>query len=164
MRTIIDQTLTQKAQDLLTELKSEGVVANRLMAIIASFNHPIKTVADIFDVDSTTITRLANKLKRSSIKGLINAPKHLDGIIVKNEHRQQVRRWMKSNPNITIVRVKIKLEEQFGIKISIATAHNIMRAVGFSHITARSVHYKQDKENLEEFKKNSNQNKRKKSQ
>lgn len=164
MRTIIDQTLTQKAQDLLTELNSEGVVANRLKAIIASFNHPIKTVADIFDVDSTTITRWANKLKKSGIKGLVNAPKHLDGIIVKSEHRQQVQRWMRSEPNITIARIKIKLEEQFGIKISPATVHNIMKAAGFSHITARSVHYKQDIEKREEFKKNSNRNKRKKSE
>ncbi len=164
MRTIIDQTLTQKAQDLLTELNSEGVVANRLKAIITSFNHPIKTVADIFDVDSTTITRWANKLKKSGIKGLVNAPKHLDGIIVKSEHRQQVQRWMRSEPNITIARIKIKLEEQFGIKISPATVHNIMKAAGFSHITARSVHYKQDIEKREEFKKNSNRNKRKKSE
>ncbi len=67
MRTIINQALTQKAQDLLLELNSEGVVAlNILKAIIASF-------------------------------------------------------------------------------------------------TARSVHYKQDKEKLKEFKKNSNRNKRKKS-
>lgn len=164
MRTIIDQTLVQKAQDLLTELKSDGVVANRLKAIIASFNHPIKTVADIFDVDSTTITRWANKLKKNGIKGLINAPKHLDGIIVKSHHKQQVRQWLKSNPDITINQVRIRLEEQFGIKISPATAHNIMKAVGFSHITARSVHYKQDMEKREEFKKNSNRNKRKKSE
>ena len=115
------------------------------------------------DVDSTTITRWANKLKKSGLKGLVNAPKHLDGIIVKSEHRQQVQKWLKSDPNITIGRVKIKLEERFGIKVSPATAHNIMRAVGFSHITARSVHYKQDMEKLEEFKKNSNRNKRKKS-
>lgn len=163
MRTIIDQTLTQKAQDLLTELKSDGVAANRLKAIIASFNHPIKTVADIFDVDSTTITRWANKLKKNGIKGLVNAPKHLDGIIVKHEHRQQVKRWLKVDPNITIGQVQKRLEEQFGIKISSATAHNTMKAVGFSHITARSVHYKQDMEKREEFKKNSNRNKRKKS-
>ena len=53
MRTIINQALTQKAQDLLMKLNSEGVVSKRLKAIISSFNHPIKTVADIFDVDST---------------------------------------------------------------------------------------------------------------
>ena len=71
MRKIINQALTKKAQDLLIELNLEGVVANRLKAIIASFNHPIKMVADIFDVDSTTITRWANKLKRGGIKGLL---------------------------------------------------------------------------------------------
>ena len=47
MRKIINQALTQKAQDLLIKLNSEDVVANRLKAIIASFNHPIKMVADI---------------------------------------------------------------------------------------------------------------------
>ena len=36
MRKIINQALTQKAQDLLLELNSEVVVANRLKAIIAS--------------------------------------------------------------------------------------------------------------------------------
>ena len=47
MRKIINQALTQKAQDLLLVLNSEDVFAKRLKAIIASFNHPIKTVADI---------------------------------------------------------------------------------------------------------------------
>ncbi len=94
---------------------------------------------------------------------MVNAPKHLDGIIVKNEHRQEVKRWLSIDPNITINRVKIRLEEQFGIKISSATTHTIMKAAGFSRITARSVHYKQEKEKLEEFKKNSNLHKRKKS-
>ena len=47
MRKIINQALTQKAQDLLMKLNSEDVFAKRLKAIIASFNHPIKTVADI---------------------------------------------------------------------------------------------------------------------
>ena len=60
MRTIINQALTQKAQDLLIELNSEGVVSKRLKVNIVSFNHPIKMVADIFDVDSIIITRWAN--------------------------------------------------------------------------------------------------------
>ena len=55
MRKIINQALTKKKlKILLIELNLEGVVANRLKAIIASFNHPIKMVADIFDVDSST--------------------------------------------------------------------------------------------------------------
>jgi transposase len=156
MRKVINQTLVQKAQDLLTTLKPDAVAANRLRAIISSLNHPIKTVADIFDVTPDTITRWAKKLNKSGINGLIKAPKHLDGITIKSEHKQQVKQWLDSDPNITIEKVKIKLEEQFGIKVSQSTTHNTMKVAGFSHITARSVHYKQDKEKLEEFKKNSN--------
>ena len=64
MRTIINQALTQKAQDLLLELNSEGVVAlNILKAIIASFNHPIKTVADIFDIDSSNYHQMDKQTK-----------------------------------------------------------------------------------------------------
>ncbi len=158
---IIDQALAQEARDLLVELKPDGVVANRLRAIISSANHPIKTVADIFDVTPDTITSWVKKLRKGGIKGLINAPKHLDGIIVKNKHKLKVKQWLDSDPNITIARVKIKLQEQFGIKISQSTAHNVMKAAGFAHITARSVHYKQDKKKLEEFKKNSNRNSQK---
>ena len=55
MRTINKSSINKKKlKILLLELNLEGVVANRLKAIIASFNHPIKMVADIFDVDSTT--------------------------------------------------------------------------------------------------------------
>ena len=66
MRTIINQALTQKAQDLLMKLNSEGVVAKRLKAIIASFNHPIKMVADIFDVDSTNYHQIGKETKEKS--------------------------------------------------------------------------------------------------
>ncbi len=163
MRTIIDQSLVNQAQSLLAELKSYGVVANRLKAIIASSKHPIKTVAEIFDIDPTGIHRWASRLKKDGIAGLNNAPKHLDGILIKNKHKQQIKKWLSINPNITIKQVRIKLKEQFNLDISKSTVHNSMKSAGFSHITARSVHYKQDKEKLEEFKKNSNQNKRKQS-
>ena len=66
MRTIINQALTQKAQDLLLELNSEDVFAKRLKAIIASFNHPIKTVADIFDVDSINYHQMDKQTKEKS--------------------------------------------------------------------------------------------------
>jgi len=55
MRKIINQALTQKAQDFTSRVKFRSCCCyNRLKAIIASFNHPIKMVADIFDVDSST--------------------------------------------------------------------------------------------------------------
>ena len=63
MRTIINQALTQKAQDLLMKLNSEDIFAKRLKAIIASFNHPIKTVADILMLIQPIIHQMGKQTK-----------------------------------------------------------------------------------------------------
>ena len=53
--------------------------------------------------------------------------------------------------------------KNFNVEISLVGVWKNVQKMNFSHITARSVHYKQNKEKLEEFKKNSNRNKSKKS-
>ena len=47
------------------------------------------------------------------------------------------------------------------IEVSKSTIHRLIRKLGFSHITSRPIHHKQDKEKLEEFKKNSDRNSKK---
>ena len=49
--------------------------------------------------------------------------------------------------------MKLLVYLNVGNGISKSTVHRLMKKLGFSHITARSVHYKQDKEKLKEFKK-----------
>ena len=67
MRKIINQALTQKAQDFTYRVKFRRCCCyNRLKAIIASFNHPIKTVADIFDVDSINYHQMDKQTKEKS--------------------------------------------------------------------------------------------------
>lgn len=41
-KTIIDHKLATKAKEALSSLNQQGVKANRLKAIIASYNHGIK--------------------------------------------------------------------------------------------------------------------------
>ena len=60
-------------------------------------------------------------------------------------------------------RLKSMIRKNFNIEISLVGIWKNVQKMDFAHITARSVHYKQDKEKLKEFKKNSNRNKRKKS-
>ena len=55
------------------------------------------------------------------------------------------------------------IRKNFNIEISLVGIWKNVQKMDFAHITARSVQYKQDKEKLKEFKKNSNRNKRKKS-
>jgi transposase len=74
--------------------------------------------------------------------------------------KDQVRRWIETNPNVTMKQLKFMIRKNFNIEISLVGIWKNVQKMNFSHITARSVHYKQDKKKLEDFKKNSKANKR----
>jgi transposase len=78
--------------------------------------------------------------------------------------KEQVRSWIEIDPNITMKKLKFMIMKNFNVEISLVGIWKNVQKMDFSHITARSVHHKQDKEKLEEFKKNSNRNKRQESQ
>lgn len=154
-KTIIDKDLANKAKLALLNLKQNAVIANRLKAIIAAHNHGIKKVSEVLDVDRTSLVRWANKLKNDGVESLVNIAKHKDGIKIKNHHKEQIAKWIKINPNITRNEVVSRLENKFNLQISPSTARRAMKSVGFSYITPRKNHYKQDKQKVENFKKKS---------
>ena len=155
-KTIIDKNLANKAKVALANLKQYGVIANRLKAIISAHNHGINKVSKILDIDRTSIFRWANKLNQQGHDSLANIIKHKDGIKLKKYHKEQIKLWMNSDPNVSIMLVKTRLEDQFNLLVSKSTVHRAMKSVGFSYITPRKNHYKQDKEEVNKFKKNSN--------
>jgi transposase len=154
-KTIIDQKLADKAQKALLQLKQQGAKANRLKAIIAAYNHGIKKVSEVLNVDRTSINRWANKLDKKGAESLSNIAKHKEGIILKNHHKEQVRKWVESDPNVSRQSIQKKLEDKFGIKVSLSTVRRAIKHSGFSYITPRKNHYRQNKELVENFKKKS---------
>jgi transposase len=154
-KTIIDQKLADKAKEALLQLKQQGVKANRLKAIIAAYNHGIKKVSEVLDVDRTSIHRWANKLDKEGSEFLSNKAKHKEGIILKNYHKEQIRKWVESDPNVSRQIIWKKLKDKFGIEVSLSTVRRAMKDSGFSYITPRKNHYKQDREKVENFKKKS---------
>ena len=52
--------------------------------------------------------------------------------------------------------VKEKLEQNFNLIVSKSTTHRAMKSAGFSYITPRKTHYKQDTNESVKFKKNWN--------
>ena len=48
-----------------------------------------------------------------------------------------------------------KLKDKFDLEISLSTARRAMKSVGFSYITPRKNHYRQDKKEVSKFKKKS---------
>jgi transposase len=75
--------------------------------------------------------------------------KYEDGIKLKNNHKNQIKLWLEQDPNLSIISVKDKLEYRFGVKVSKSTTHRTMKSCGFSYITPRQTHYKQDKEKMD---------------
>jgi transposase len=154
-KTIINKEIYDKAKNGLMQLKSRGTAANKLKAIMAAYNHGSKKVSEILDVDITSIYKWAVKLDREGYKSLINQAKHREGIKLKNIHKERIKKWLEKDPNISIIAIKEKIKEQFDINISKSTIHRAMKGLGFSYITPRKNHYKQDKEKVESFKKKS---------
>jgi predicted small secreted protein len=68
---------------------------------------------------------------------------------------EMVKLWLEKDPNISIDSLKEMIEKEFKLKVSRSSVHNIMKSVGFSYITPRKSHYKQDQKQAEEFKKKS---------
>jgi transposase len=74
-----------------------------------------------------------------------------------------IQKWLEKDPNLTIKKIRLLIKKEMKIEVSKSTIHRLIRKLGFSHITARPIHHKQDKEKLEEFKKNSDRNAKKQS-
>ena len=79
-----------------------------------------------------------------------------------NKQIEDLQNWIRNNQgNFTLLKIQKIIKEKYGIKISHNGVWKMLKRLNYSHITARPKHYKQDKEKLEQFKKNSNRNQRK---
>ena len=101
--------------------------------------------------------------EKSGIEGLESKVKNPKKPKLDIAQKEQIRSWIESDPNVTMKKLKSMIRKNFNIEISLVGIWKNVQKMDFAHITARSVQYKQDKEKLKEFKKNSNRNKRKKS-
>jgi len=154
-KTIINKAIYEKAKNGLIKLQSRGTAANKLKAIMASYKYGAKKVSEIFDVDITSIYKWTIKLEKYGYRSLINKPKHQGGIKLKKNHKDKIKKWLDENSNYSVDQIHQKLKTYFNINISRSTTHRAMKEVGFSYITPRKSHYKQDKKQAEEFKKKS---------
>ena len=155
VKTIINETVSNNAKKALLKLKPYGTTANKLKAAISAYDNGIKKVSEVFNVHPTSIHRWAKQVENNDLDLLINDKKHQDGIKLKQLHKEEIRKWLNKDPNISILWVKEKLKKKFNLEISKSTVHRAMKSAGFSYITPRQTHYKQDKKEAESFKKKS---------
>jgi len=154
-KTIISENTYLIAQQELKKLRNEGTLFKKLQAVKLAYEHGIKNTADFLNVFPVSIRNWARVINSGDISSLKIGSKHKDGIKIKKHHREMVKLWLEKDPNISIDFLKDMIEKKFKLKVSRSSVHNIMKSVGFSYITPRKSHYKQDQKQAEEFKKKS---------
>ena len=153
---IINDNLINKCHIALKLQGKSGKVARRLQAIISSKDHNISIVSSIFGITRATLTKWIKDFEKESIEGLLVKNGRGRKRIFNNQNDQEIRNIIKHNPNITPKSLQKIIDNKLNIKAGIATIYRLMHRLGFSYITPRKNHYKQDKQEVDKFKKNSN--------
>jgi transposase len=155
VKSIISETTYSVAKKELKKLKAEGTIFKKLQAVKLAYEHGIKDTAKFLGVFPVSIRNWAKLINKNEIDSLKIGSKHKDGIKLKTHHKEEIAKWIKIDPNITRQLVVQKLRDEFNLTISLSTARRAMKLIGFSYITPRKNHYKQDKKEIIKFKKKS---------
>jgi transposase len=142
----------------------DAAQARRLLAIAAVLDGASREeAAKIGGMDRQTLRDWVIRFNAKGPDGLINIPS--PGVPPKlgKKHRTFLARVVEMGPIPAVhgvVRWRacdliMQLHEEFGIAVSDDTIYRALKALGFSHVSARPKAYKQDPDAMEAFKKTS---------
>lgn len=151
---LISEKVFLSAEENLKQLGRAGKISNRLQAIVASYKHGIKQVAEILDISRASIHRWVNLFREEGIDGLSDAPKPSRSKL-DTRQKNTLKNWLGTNPTLTIKELGVRIKKELGISLGKSSIHRTLTSMGFSHITGRPKHHKGDNLKQEEFKKNS---------
>jgi transposase len=151
----ISDALLEKCKITLKKQGKTGEIARRLQAIISAKRHNISKVASVFGVTRVTMMRWIKDFDKESIDGLVVRKGRGRKRIFNKNDEDKIYKIIKNNPNITAKELKKVIESDLLKTVGIATVYRLMRDLGFSYITPRPTHYKQDKKQADDFKKKS---------
>lgn len=151
----INESLLKKVDEALLESTRKGDVSRKLQAIKAVKTHQIVLVARIFGVSRVAIFHWIKKFASHGIEGLRLQVGRGRKSVLNNDEIMVVQSWIEAEHNITIKALQIRIKESFNKALGKSSAHNLIKELGFSYITPRPKHYKQNKDQMLEFKKKS---------
>lgn len=150
---LLTEEVVEKATAGLKQLGKTGALSIKLMAIISSKKNGITASCAAFGITKATLISWIKRLD-SSLEQLTVQKGRGRKALLQESQEDQVHRWILEDPHMTIDKLRLKLLENFGIKMARTTAHRLMKRLQFSYITPRPRHYKQDPNILEDAKKN----------
>jgi transposase len=151
----ISEELYKKVFEELRISGRQGDVSRKLQAIKSAKEHDISLVAKIYGVSRLSIMNWIRDFESMGAEGLKIKEGRGRKAIVNLEEEEVIRKWLEQDNTITIKVLKLRIENEFGKKIGKTATHDLMKKLGFSYITPRPKHYKQDEEKQLEFKKKS---------
>jgi len=152
---LITDELYQKAIKALSETNDINRVSIRLKAIIAAKEHGVNLVSKIFNITSNTLRNWVKSFSEKGEEALMYQKGRGRKSKISDEHRDAILAWVKEDCNLTINKILILLNKQFGLQSSKSAVHRVLLDLNLSYITPRPQHYKQDPTQRDEFKKKS---------
>lgn len=151
---LLDEKVEQSARLALKKCSKERLVTKKLEAIIAACKYGISYVARVYDVTDTTLRSWIRRFREDQMERLKAPANRHRKSILNNSDRAVISGLIEQNSQLTGAILRQKILEICGKKISQATIYRELKKLGYSHITPRPQHYKQDKTKVEDFKKN----------
>jgi transposase len=159
----LNKLLIAQSKQKLKEIPFSKITV-KLTAISALENNSILKVAQVFSVQRNTIKSWIRNFNNNGIEGLELKAKKPRKSKLNDKQIKFLQELIKTNNgNFTLLKIQKIIKEKYKIEISHNGVWKLLKRLNYSHITARPTHYKQDKEKLEYFKKNSNRNQKRKS-
>jgi len=152
-QTVITKEIYENAKKAIKKLPRISRVAKRLEILISSKENGITLAGKIFKVDADTIRIWSKRYKEEGINGLEYRPKKGRGSKINEEQTAELKKWIAEDNTLTLKKIIFKLKSKFGLDVSKSAVHRTLIKLRLAYIKPRPVHYKQDKEKQQEFKK-----------
>ncbi|MDA9231330.1 winged helix-turn-helix domain-containing protein [Rickettsiales bacterium] len=150
----INEDLVLKCKIALKQQGKSREISRRLQAIISAKDHNISKVSSIFGITRATLLKWIKDFDKKSVDGLVVSKGRGRRKIFDSKSENRIRKIIEKNPSITAISLKKVIEDKMAITVGIATIYRLIKRLGFSYITPRKYHYKQDKVEVGRFKKN----------
>lgn len=159
--TELNEELIIKAKEELDKISGDKIII-RLKAIIALKNNSLGTVCEVMGYSRNTIKSWVRGFSKDGVKGLEDKPKSGRATKLSTKQQQEVLELVKNyKEGWTLFRLQKEILVKFGIKISHMSIWRLLKKQGFSYITPRPKHYKQNENQVQEFKKKSGRDNKK---
>lgn len=154
----ISEELLEKCKLELKKSGVKGEAGRRLQAIISAKTHGILKVAEIYNISRTTLMRWIERIEEKEGKTFaLVQPGRGRKSLLNDSQKNQLKKYIeKEGATLSAKKLQHHIDRTFGVKTSHVTAYRLLKELGFSYITPRPKHHKQDKSTQEEFKKKSN--------